>query len=124
MFSPDGRFVAYQSDESGRWEVYVRPFPGPGPQEQVSIEGGLAPAWNPKGSELFFQTATSLMAVRVEEGKRIGAPVRLFAWPRSREYRREYDVSPDGQRFLMLERADPDGAAPQINLVLNWFEEL
>jgi Tol biopolymer transport system component len=124
VFSPDGRFVAYQSDESGRWEVYVQPYPGPGAKEQVSTEGGLAPAWNPKGGELFYQTATSLMAVRMENGKSAGAPARLFAWPRTRDYRREYDVSPDGQHFLMLESADPGQAASQINVVLNWFEEL
>ncbi len=124
VFSPDGRFVAYQSNESGRWEVYVQPYPGPGAKEQVSTDGGLAPVWNPKGDELFYQTANSLMAVRMKNGKSADAPAILFALPRTSDYRRGYNVSPDGQRFLMLESADPGQAAWQINVILNWFAEL
>jgi serine/threonine-protein kinase len=122
VFSPDGRWVAYQSDESGRYEVYVRPYGGSGERRQVSVDGGIAPAWNPRGGELFYQTPTALMARRVENGIPVSEPTRLF-WQRWHGFNaREYDVSGDGQRFLMYEPAgDPSS---RLNLVLNWLEEL
>jgi eukaryotic-like serine/threonine-protein kinase len=126
-FSPDGHFVAYASDESGRLEIYVRPYPGPGGKWQVSTEGGGEPVWNPKGRELFYRAGKKMMAVDVTtEGTfSAGKPKVLFEGtyvPTPRSFP-DYDVSPDGQRFLMLKAAD-EASPTQINVVLNWFEEL
>jgi Tol biopolymer transport system component len=118
VFSPDGQYVAYQSDESGRMEVYVQPYPGPGAKVPISNDGGQGPAWNPRGGELFYESPTAFMAVRMDNGNPAGAPVKLFAHV-PRDHRREYDVSPDGHRFLMLESAET-----QINVITNLFEEL
>jgi Tol biopolymer transport system component len=128
-FSPDGRWLAYISNESGRYEIYVQPYPGPGGKWQISTEGGTEPAWNPNGKELFYRSGDKMMAVDIatQPGFSAGKPRVLF------EGRYEptpatfpnYDVSPDGQRFLMLKPAEASEAAPtQINVVLNWFEEL
>jgi serine/threonine protein kinase len=123
VFSPDGRWVAYSSNESGRYEVYVQAYPGPGAKTQVSINGGQAPAWNPRGGELFYQAPSALMAVQVENGIRVGPPTKLFAHTTPREVR-DWDVSPDGQRFLVIEPAEERGSLSQINIISNWFEEL
>jgi len=126
-FSPDGHYIAYASDESGRLEIYVRPYPGPGGKWQVSTEGGGEPVWNPKGRELFYRAGKKMMAVDVTtEGTfSVGKPKVLFEGsyvPTPRSFP-DYDVSPDGQRFLMLKSAE-EATPTQINVVLNWFEEL
>jgi Tol biopolymer transport system component/predicted Ser/Thr protein kinase len=127
-FSPDGHWIAYTSGESGRVEIYVRPYPGPGGKYQISTEGGTEPVWNPKGRELFYRAGNKMMAVEVatQPAFSAGKPKVLFegayvATPRSLP---NYDVSPDGQRFLMLEGSEQGQAPTQINVVLNWFEEL
>ena len=112
--------MAYQSDETGRWEVYIQKYPGPGGRRQVSVNGGKGPVWNPLGGELFFQTRTALMSVRFINGEP-SAPVRLFSTGWSEEYRREFDVSPDGRRFLFLE---PAASRDEVVLVQNWFRSL
>jgi Tol biopolymer transport system component/predicted Ser/Thr protein kinase len=127
-FSPDGHFIAYSSDESGRWEIYVRPYPGPGGKWQISTEGGTEAIWNPKGRELFYRSDNKMMAVDVttEPTFSAGKPRMLFEGsyvPTPRSFP-DYDVSPDGQRFLMLKRSEEAQAPAQINVVLNWFEEL
>ena len=127
-FSPDGHWIAYDSTESGRDEIYVRPYPGPGGKWQISAEGGTEPVWNPKGRELFYRNHNQMMAVEVttQPAFSAGKPRLLFegayvptprSWP-------DYDVSPDGQRFLMLKAPEQAQAPAQINVVLNWFEEL
>jgi Tol biopolymer transport system component/tRNA A-37 threonylcarbamoyl transferase component Bud32 len=109
--SPDGRFVAYQSDASGRWEVYVQPFPRGEGRWQVSAGGGRQPVWNPRGGELFFVSGNDLMAVDVvvQPAFRTGTPRRLFggeavgtnlSLPTTME--RHYDVAPDGRRFVVV----------------------
>ena len=105
QFSPDGRWVVYVSNESGRQEVYVAPFPGPGGKWQVSTAGGSWPRWRPDGNEIFYLTPDSnLMAVAVN-GKResfeIGAEKALFEISGARPGGYRYDVSADGQRFLV-----------------------
>ena len=128
QFSPDGHWLAYISDESGRYEVYVQPYPGPGGKWQISTEGGTEPMWNPNGRELFYRSGDKMMAVDIatQPGFVAGRPRKLFEG-RSKPMvpTRDYDVSPDGQRFLMLKPSESADAAPtQINVVLNWFEEL
>ncbi len=129
-FSPDGKWLAYSSNESGRREIYVQPYPGPGGGKwQISTDGGQEPVWNPKGRELFYRSGSKIMTVEVDtkSGFSVGKPRMLFEGPymptsASFPY---YDVSPDGQRFLMLKPTEQAQTAPtQINVVLNWFEEL
>jgi eukaryotic-like serine/threonine-protein kinase len=127
LFSPDGRWLAYISDESGRYEIYVQPYPGPGGKWQISTEGGREPAWNRNGRELFYRNGDKMMAVDIttQPGFAPGKPRMLFEgrYELSPVQLANYDVSPDGQRFLMLKPTEK--AAPtQINVVLNWFEEL
>jgi serine/threonine-protein kinase len=128
-FSPDGRWLAYISDESGRYEIYVQPYPGPGGKWQISTDGGTEPVWNPNGRELFYRSGDKMMAVDIatQPSFSVGKPRMLFEG----QYQPtpvtfpNYDVSPDGQRFLMLKPSEQSQAAPtQINVVLNWFEEL
>jgi eukaryotic-like serine/threonine-protein kinase len=125
-FSPDGRWIAYTSNESGRMEVYVRPYPGPGGKWQISTEGGAEPMWNPKGRELFYRSGPKMMAVDYAEQPEFsaGKPKVLFEGPYVPSPRSlaDYDVSPDGQRFLMLKNAEQKPG--EISVVLNWTEEL
>ena len=128
-FSPNGRWLAYSSDESGRFEIYVQPYPGPGGKWQISTEGGTEPVWNPNGRELFYRSGDKMMAVFVttQPSFSVAKPKMLFEGPFEPAPTTfpNYDVSPDGQRFLMLEPSEQGQAAPtQINVVLNWFEEL
>jgi Tol biopolymer transport system component/predicted Ser/Thr protein kinase len=129
-FSPDGRWLSYSSDESGRNEIYVQPYPGPGGKWQISTEGGTEPVWNPNGRELFYRSGSNkMMAVEIatQPSFAAGKPRMLFEgsyepMPRGAA---NYDVSPDGQRFLMLKPVGSAEAAPtQIVVVQNWFEEL
>ncbi len=126
-FSPDGRWLAYISDESGRFEVYVQPYPGPGGKWQISTEGGAEPVWNPNGRELFYRTENKMMVVDISMRSSFsaGKPRVLFSEPYlpTPIIPANYDVSPDGQRFLMLKPTE-QAAPTQINVVLNWFEEL
>ena len=127
-FSPDGRFIAYASDESGRIEIYVRSYPGPGGKWQISSEGGSEPVWNPKGRELFYRAGNKMMAVdvTVQPTFSAGKPRTLFEGPYLPTPRSfpDYDVSPDGQRFLMLKPSEQTSSLTQIVVVQNWFEEL
>jgi serine/threonine-protein kinase len=130
QFSPDGRWLAYISDESGRKEIYVQPYPGPGGKWQISTEGGAEPLWNRNGRELFYRSGKKMMAVEIttKPSFSAGTPKVLFEG----QYQSlptistpNYDVSPDGQRFLMLKPIEAAQSAPtQINVALNWFEEL
>jgi WD40 repeat protein len=128
VFSRDGRYIAYVSDESGREEVYVQPFPGMDNREQISTNGGADPVWSVDGKELFFRSGQKLMAVAVTLEPRFsaGRPQFLFEanfTARGNSGLAGYDVHPDGQRFVMVsQRAGHDGA--NVNIVLNWFEEL
>jgi Tol biopolymer transport system component/predicted Ser/Thr protein kinase len=125
QFSPDGRWLAYYSNESGRSEVYVQPYPGPGGKWQISTEGGKEPLWNRNGRELFYRSGNKMMAVEIttQPSFSAGTPKTLFEgqYQSVNQSSPNYDVSVDGQRFLMLK---PIEQAAQINVVLNWFEEL
>ena len=135
--SPDGRWMAYVSFESGQPEVYVRPFPNvQGGRRQVSRDGGFWPLWGPDGSELFYQTrnadgsVTVMVApIEAESTLVVGNSVPLFAGPYRRiavNNPRSYDIAPDGQRFLMLKPiVDADEREETaVILVENWIEEL
>jgi eukaryotic-like serine/threonine-protein kinase len=128
-FSPDGRWIAYVSDESGRQEIYVGPFPGPGARHQVSSQGGTQPLWARDGKRLFFRWRNQVWAadVRPDDGFSTGKPRLLFekAGYSPGNPTRSYDLSLDGRRFLMV-RQEQRTPAPvtEMTLVQNWFEEL
>jgi serine/threonine protein kinase len=130
QFSPDGKWIAYQSNESGRSEIYVQPFPGPGGKFQISSNGGAQVRWNKNGKEIFYLSLDSkMMATSVKlstDGQSLetGTPVALFpvriaGGPLFGAYKQQYDVSPDGQRFLVNLAAD-EGATTPITLIYNW----
>lgn len=125
VWSPDGRWIAYSSEESGSWEIYAEPYPGPGPKTMISTQGGIQPVWSRDGKELYYLSGSKVLAAAVETEPqlKVAESRELF------EGRyvsclscQTYDVGPDGQ-FLMIQ--DPQEPAPAgINVVLNWFEEL
>ena len=128
--SPDGRWLAFQSNETGRGEIYVRPFPEvSGSRAQVSTDGGVRPAWSRDGREMFYLWQGAMMAVPVQTtpGFKAGTPQVLFKGDYlAPQNGRTYDVSPDGKRFLMI-KAGPETEAPveaSIVVVQNWLEEL
>jgi serine/threonine-protein kinase len=138
-FSPDGRWLAYGSDTSGRNEVYVRPFPGPGPRQQVSLEGGSNPAWSPTGREIFFvalpdsEGIERMMVAAVSGGPDMtpAKPRRLFTMGSGSsgwacQPVRCYAVAADGERFYTrrLLPGPPPTPVTQIRLAVNWTEEL
>jgi hypothetical protein len=109
-FSPNGEWLAYVNDNTGEYQVYVTAYPGPGPNVAVSVDGGLSPIWSPDGKELFFRQGGKVMAAAVgyEDGIHFGSPVELFDGPYTLDLlgHQRYDVSPDGQSFLMVENSD------------------
>ena len=123
-FSPDGRWMAYQSNEAGQTDVYVEAFPGPGQKIRVSTSGGGAPRWRADGRELFYLTPTGmLMAVSMKPGLRLeaGVPQPLFQTPITNVVLNvdQYDVTGDGQRFLVLTPTSNARQTP-ITVVVNW----
>jgi serine/threonine-protein kinase len=127
-FSPDGRWLAYMSNESGRNEIYMQPYPGPGAKLQISIDGGTEPTWNPSGRELFFRNGDKMMVADIVSQPSLSAskPRLLFEgqFLLSPATTPNYDVSRDGQRFLMVKADAASEGARQINVVFNWFEDL
>jgi eukaryotic-like serine/threonine-protein kinase len=126
--SPDGRWLAYTSDEPGRIEVFVQPFPGPGRRSQISADGGTEPVWSRNGRELFYVNGDKMMAVEITTAPAFtaGTPRVLFEgrYLSSPNEVAGYDVSSDRRRFLRIQPMHPDPPANQIHIVLNWFEEL
>ncbi|HET7292824.1 MAG TPA: protein kinase [Vicinamibacteria bacterium] len=122
-FSPDGRWMAYVSDETGSYQVYVAPYPGPGPKIAVSIDGGLSPIWSADGRELFFRRGGKVLAAAMSFTPTLTAarPVELFdgAYTLDLMGHQRCDVAPDG-RFLMVENSDDY----RIVVVQNWAAEL
>ena len=138
--SPDGQWIAYVSSDTGRHEVYVQRFPDLGERQQISTEGGIDPTWSPDGQALFYLgtrgggAPDEMAGVTIDPGPplSVGNPEALFdqaPYQRFPGDGRMYDIAPDGQRFLMLAQpgtARETGATitPQINIVLNWHQEL
>ena len=126
-FSPDGKLIAYQSEESGRDEVYVQTFPASANKWTISTDGGLAPRWSPNGKELFYiQRDGKLMSVDVKTGAGTfepGIPKPLFDLALARTVPgSDYAVSSDGQRFLFLSRLNESGMSP-LAVVMNWMAD-
>jgi len=122
-FCPDGRWVAYTSNESGRPEVYVQPFPGPGPKVQISTTGGMMPQWRGDGKELFYLAQGRLMSVEVKAGAQFEAGVSrlLFDAQLSTTHGmaagNDYEVAADGKRFLIIKPTEETSA---VIVVVNW----
>ena len=127
-FSPTGRWIAYISNESGRSEVYVRPYPGPGATIPVSTSGGDAPMWARSGRELFYLQGDAMMAVDVAENRdklSVGTPKRLFAGNYGvGGVRAAYDVAIDAQRFLMVKISGIQDDSSRFTVVINWPDEI
>jgi len=125
-FSPDGRYLAYVSDESGRNEVYVRSYPEDRQKVSISNDGGEEPVWSRDGTELFYREGYAMMAVRVQLGETFAAarPEKLFDTPFHLDAAAHpaYDVSADGQKFLMIQDEREERAS--LVVVLHWFAEL
>jgi len=125
-FSPDGRWLAYQSNETGRMQVYVVSYPELSQKQPVSTQGGTEPAWRPRGGELYFRNGRSMMAVTIRAAPtlEVGTPRELFQGPFLQDLYgdRSFDVMPDGAHFLMFE-ANP-AAAPELRVIRNWVAEL
>ncbi len=131
QLSPDGRWIAYSSSESGTIQIYVQPFPMTGAKWQISTEGGSSPRWSPNGRALFYRSGDQMMAVDIEAGPnfRWSTPRVLFTGafegpPQGLQPGIGYDVSRDGKRLLMVKAGTEQDAAGQIVVVHNWFEEL
>jgi len=128
QISPDGKWVAYQALVSSRQEIYVAPFPGPGPRHQVSTDGGTEPLWSRDGRELFFQNGAQLMGVTVSPGAAFSAgPPHLVhegRFFRTINGNTSWSVTPDGKRFLRIQQVEPEQPITHFDLVLNWFSEL
>ena len=128
MFSPDGRFLAYRSSESGRVEIYVQPFPATGAKRQVSTDGGSEVVWGRDGRELFYRNDAKFMAVDIslEPVFSAGKPRILFEaeYERTVPDRANYDVAHDGRRFLVVKAGGDVQPSREIVIALNWAETL
>ena len=125
--SPDGRWLAYVSNETGRWEVYVTAFPSAQGKWPISTEGGAEVVWAKSGHELYYREGDKLMVVRIETVPNFTStkPTTLFSgYLRGGVGLPAYDVHPDGKRFVMLKDIEPNLDPQQLNVVLDWFEEL
>jgi len=125
-FSPNGHWLAYTSDESGRYEVYVRPYPGPGGKWQISTEGGEEPVWSANGQELFYRNGEKWMVATVHSNPDFQAdsPRLMFESYFINVLGLSHWPHPDGQRQVMIQPLGAESQPKQINVVLNWFEEL
>jgi eukaryotic-like serine/threonine-protein kinase len=143
-FSPDGHWIAFDSDESGRPEVYVAPYPSLAPRERISVKGGLHPLWAPDGRELYYRSRASLeelqqmgsggralaersrvMTVSIETRPefKAGKPHMLFEGPYF-ESGHDFAVTPDGRGFILIRESESESGPKEMHVVVNWFEEL
>lgn len=127
-FSPDGHWIVYYSNETGNSEIYVKTFPATPERWKISSGGGSEPVWSPAGNEIFYRNGDKLMSVEVKTAKGfVAAPPRLLFEGNYRHgvtFRPDYDISPDGKRFLMVRGSEQPPTAAQITLVPNWSEKI
>jgi serine/threonine-protein kinase len=135
-FSPDGQWISYSSDESGQSEIYVQEFPGPGPKIQVSTEGGTDAVWKPNGGELYYRNGDRMMVVSIDTRPtfRPGRPRLLWEGRYNHGQNSmcgppgpgssNYDVTADGERFLMVKEGERDAPPTEIRVVPNWADEV
>jgi serine/threonine protein kinase/Tol biopolymer transport system component len=126
QFSPDGHFVAYTSQESGQTEIWVTPYPGPGPRCQVTKNGGMDPTWSPNGREIVYQWGPAMFAVDVLSVAdcRVGSPRMLFKGAFADRPGFGHDVTSDGQKFLMLQTKDFLNPSTTLKVITNLTDEL
>ena len=125
--SPDGRFLAYASDESGEWEIFVRAVPDDGRKWQVSTSGGREPLFSRDGQEIFYRDGDKMMSAEIVADSEVRIDTRTVLFEDRYAYdpfgrdSRNYDVAPDGRRFLMIQADESSG---EVVVVLNWRHEL
>jgi len=135
-FSPDGNWVAYCSNESGRTEVYATPYPGPGARIQISNDGGSDPVWRRKGGELYYRHGDNMVVVAIATKPKLTLSKPRVLWSGNYSHgvssqcgpagatSTNYDVTADGERFVMVKDKAEEVVARQVNVVLGWAEEL
>ena len=132
-FSPEGNWIAYASNESGREEIYVRPYPGPGGKFQISTEGGQDPVWSANGKSIYFLETTSsagtsvhIVPVSAEGSFQAGKPRRIHTgeYERSQNWYSNWDVAPDGKHFVFVKLVGDQQKPRTVRVTLNWLEEL
>jgi Tol biopolymer transport system component len=135
-FSPDGKWLAYSSNESGRPEVYAMTFPGPGPTIQLSTDGGTDPVWRRDGRELYYRNGDQMMVVTIARGSQMSFEKPAVLWDAhyaagvgsscgmSGPTSANYDVSADGERFLMIEDKSDALECKMLHVVTNWSRQL
>ena len=126
-FSPDGRWMSYNSNESERNEVYVRPYPDVEAERwQISTSGGSGAKWSPDGQALFYRSGRTINRVSVGTGETFtaGVPETVYEGAFFGEIGPQWDVDPNGERFLVIKNPMPEEVSRELRIVLNWFEEL
>jgi len=125
MISPDGRWLAYHSNESGRDEVYVRPFLGPGGKWQISIGGGDTPVWSKKAPELFYRSGEGMMAASYTANGEAFVAGKPRLWVGKKDLGQAFDLAPDGKHFAVLQAEVSEQKGPQhVTFLLNFFDYL
>jgi serine/threonine-protein kinase len=125
MISPDGHWLAYESNESGRREIYVQPFPGPGGKWQVSASGGDRPVWSRKSRELFYRSEDGIMRARYTARGETFAADKPSLWAAKKDLEPYFDLAPDGNRFVVVQTEESQKNSPeQVMLLENFFDEL
>jgi len=125
MISPDGRWLAYESDESGRFEIYVRPLPGPGGKWQISTTGGDSVVWSKKAPELFYRSSEGMMVATYTTNGEAFVVNKLRLWVGKKDMGAYFDLAPDGKRFAVAQtEASEQKGSQHVTFVQNFFDEL